>query len=224
MSSLRNPIAPGEISIRTRNARLRALDPPSPQPTRRERRLEGYRGALALVALLTALIATIWLAPLAALEASTDAIAWLEARLTPTGQALSTTALGTVALLGLVIAWARRTALGRPLSLPAGGRVSVDDVALRLQQMIEERDDISSAEVQVDNLHRRGLRVSAQIRVSSHANLNGAIQSVSEATELLLHGHLLVRLSSPPSVEVHFDELDLRSGRHHDERPSAAHR
>lgn len=210
--------------MRARNARLRALDPPAPKPSRRERRLEGYRGALGLAVLLTAAIAAVWLAPLTTLQASTDAIAWLEARLTPTGQAIATTALGTTALLGLVIAWARRTALGRPVSLPAGGRVSVDDVAVRLQQMIEERDDISSAEVRVDNLHRRGLRVSVQIHVASHANLNGAIQSVSEATELLLHGHLLVRLSSPPSVEVHFDELDLRSGRLHDERPSAAHR
>ena len=207
--------------MRARNARLRAL---APKPSRRQRRLEGYRGALGLAAFLIAAIAAIWLAPLTALQASTDAIAWLEARLTPTGQAIATTGLGAVALLGLVIAWARRTALGRPLSFTAGGQVSVDDVAMRLQQMIEERDDISSAEVRVDNLHRRGLRVSVQIHVASHANLNGAIQSVSETTELLLHDHLLVRLSSPPSVKVHFDELDLRSGRLHDERPSAAHR
>ena len=207
--------------MRARNTRLRAL---APKPSRRQRRLEGYRGALGLAAFLIAAIAAIWLAPLTALQASTDTIAWLEARLTPTGQAIATTGLGAVALLGLVIAWARRTALGRPLSFTAGGQVSVDDVAMRLQQMIEERDDISSAEVRVDNLHRRGLRVSVQIHVASHANLNGAIQSVSEKTELLLHDHLLVRLSSPPSVKVHFDELDLRSGRLHDERTSAAHR
>jgi hypothetical protein len=148
----------------------------------------------------------------------------LQAQQTPSGQGVATVALASIGLLGLVIAWARRTALGRPAQLPTGGQISMAEIARRLEQIIEEREDVRRAEVRVDNLHGRGLRVSARIHVDPQANLSAAIESVSEAAELLLHGHLLVRLSSPPSVELHFDELDLRSGRVHDERPSAAHR
>lgn len=177
-----------------------------------------------LAAVAGALIAVVWLAPMEALDASAEGVAWMERRLTPSAQAVATIALATVGLLGLVIAWARRTALGRPVALPAGGRITVTEIARRLEQLIEEGDDVRRAEVRVDNLHRRGLRVSSRIHVGPQANLTGAIQSVSEAAELLLHGHLLVRLSSPPSVELHFDELDLRSGQVHDQRTSAAHR
>lgn len=177
-----------------------------------------------LATIAAALIAVVWLAPSVALEGAADTIASAQRGLNPSSQLVVTVALAALALLGLVVAWARQTALGRPVRLPAGGQVSVDEVATRLQQMIEERDDVRRAEVQVYNLHRRGLRVSTRIRVGAHANLTGAIQSVSEAAELLLHGHLLVRLSSPPTVELHFDELDLRSGQVHDQRPSPAHR
>ena len=177
-----------------------------------------------LAAIAGVLIAMVWLAPVLALDATAEAITWMQQRLTPTSQALTTTGLATVALLGLVTAWARRTALGRPVALPAGGHIEVSEIARRLEEMIETRDDINRSEVRVDNLHRRGLRVTSKIHVASHANLNSALQTVSEAAELLLHGHLLVRLSSPPSVELHFDELDLRSGRVHDQRTSAANR
>ena len=173
---------------------------------------------------MAALIAVVWAAPVTALDASAEAIAWMEQRLTPTSQALATIGLATLGLLSLVIAWARRTALGRPVSLPAGGRITVAEIAARLEQLIEAGDDVRRAEVRVDNLHRRGLRVAARIHVRSQANLTSAIQSVSEAAELLLHGHLLVRLSSPPSVDLHFEELDLRSGRVHDQRTSTTHR
>jgi len=224
MSSLRQSDAATDLGRAGRSARLRALEPAPRRRLARSRRFEGYRGAIAFALLASALIAVVWLAPVAALDASAEAVAWLELRLTPSGQALATIALGTIALLALVIAWARRTALARPVNLPAGGRIAVDEVAARLTQMIEERDDVRRAEVRIDNLHRRGLRVSTTLHVTAQANLTGAIQTVSEAAELLLHGHLLVRLSSPPSVELHFDELDLRSGRVHDQRTSAAHR
>jgi hypothetical protein len=224
MSSLRQSSIPNERSRRGRAA-LRALEsPPARRRVARPKRLDGYRGAILFAAILGGLIAVIWVAPLTTLDASAEAIAQLKAGLTPTSQAVVSTALGALALLALVTAWGRKTALGRPVSLPAGGQIEVDEIARRLERIIEERDDVSRAEVQVDNLHRRGLRVSARIHVTSDANLTGAIEAVSEAAELLLHGHLLVRLSSPPSVELHFDELDLRSGRVHDERTSAAHR
>lgn len=224
MSSLRQSNPPVDFGRHGRPTRLRALEPAPKRRRTRARRFDGYRGAMLLAVLAASLIAVIWLAPMAALDASAEAVAWMEARLTPSSQAVVTVALATVGLLGLVIAWARRTALGRPVALPAGGRITVAEIARRLEQLIEERDDVRRAEVRVDNLHRRGLRVTSQIHVGAQANLTGAIQSVSEAAELLLHGHLLVRLSSPPSVELHFDELDLRSGQVHDQRTSAAHR
>lgn len=224
MSSLRQPDRPVELSRHRGAARLRALEPAPRRRVPRTPRFEGYRGAIVLAAITAALIAVVWLAPVAALDASAEAVAWMESRLSPSAQAVATVALASVGLLGLVIAWARRTALGRPVTLPAGGRITVTEIARRLEQLIEEREDVRRAEVLVDNLHRRGLRVTSRIHVDAQANLTGAIQSVSEAAELLLHGHLLVRLSSPPSVELHFDELDLRSGRVHDQRTSAAHR
>lgn len=224
MSSLRQSSPPVDFGRRGRPTRLRALEPAPKRRRTRTRRFDGYRGAMLLAVVTVALIAVVWLAPMAALDASAEAVAWMETRLTPSSQALATVALASVGLLGLVIAWARRTALGRPVALPAGGRVTVEEIARRLEQLIEEREDVRRAEVRVDNLHRRGLRVSSRIHVGAQANLTGAIQSVGEAAELLLHGHLLVRLSSPPSVELHFDELDLRSGQVHDQRTSAAHR
>ena len=224
MSSLPQPDTPGDFGHRRRPPQLRALEPAPTIRRRRTRRLDGYRGAILVCAVAAALVAALWLAPLETLDASSEVIGWIEARLTPAGQALATTGLAAIALLSLALAWGRATALRRPVSLPAGGRIAVDEIAGRLQQMVEARDDITRAEIRVDNLHRRGVRVSSRIHVASHANLSGAIHAVSEATELLLHGHLLVRLSSPPSIEVHFDELDLRSGRVHDQRTSAAHR
>lgn len=224
MSSLRQPNTPPDSLRDGRALRLRALAPSPATRRPRRGRLEGYRVALVLTMTAVVLIALVWLAPIEALNASDDAISWLEQRLTPTGQALATTTLATVALLALTLAWGRATALGRPVTLPAGGKVTVQEIATRLEQMIEARNDIASAEVRVENLHRRGVRVAARIHVASHANLTGAIQMVAEAAELLLHGHLLVRLSSPPSVEVHFQELDLRSGQAHDQRTSTAHR
>lgn len=223
MSSLPQRNAPGDFG-RRRPPQLRALDPSPATRRRRKQRFEGYRGAIFVTVLASALIAVVWLVPFETLNASDEAIAWLESRLTPAGQALATTGLVTLALLSLALAWARATALRRPVSLPGSGKIGVDEIGSWLRQMIEAREDIRVAEIRIDNLHRRGVRVSSRIHVASHANLTGAIEAVSEAAELLLHGHLLVRLSSPPSIEVHFDELDLRSGRVHDQRTSAAHR
>lgn len=224
MSSLRQPGPDDQSTGHARHARLRALDATPNRRRRGGRRLEGYRGALLLALIATALIAVVWLAPVETLDASGDAVAWLEAHQTPTAQAIASVALGALALLGLVIAWGRRTALGRPVHLPAGGQITVAEIARRLEALIEEREGVHRAEVHVDNLHRRGVRVTSRIHVDPQANLSGAIEAVSEAAELLLHGHLLVRLSSPPSVELRFDELDLRSGRVDDQRTSAAHR
>jgi hypothetical protein len=223
MSSLRQTSTSSDLRPQPQSPRLRALQT-TPRSRTRPPRLDGYRGAIALATTAAALIAVVWLAPAEVLDASAQAVDRMQRGLSPTTQGVATVVLASVALLGLVITWARRTALGRPVTLPAGGQISTREIAMRLERLIEDHEDIRRAEVVVDNLHRRGLRVSTRIHVGAHANLNGAIRTVTEATELLLHGHLLVRLSSPPSVELHFDELDLRSGRVHDQRTSAAHR
>lgn len=220
-----NERLPNELQLERRR-QLRAIvplpAPPAALPRRRRRRLEGYRPALLVAALAAALIALTWLAPLEAINASNQATDWLERHADVTGQAVATIALAAIGLLAIVGAWARATSWRRPVRLPAGGRIEVAEIERRLAGLLEERPDIVRAEVRVDNLHRRGLRLATRLHVAPDANLTSAIHAVSEAAELLLHGRLLVRLSSPPSVELKFDELDLRAGRVNGRRTHAA--
>lgn len=221
MASLRT-VPRDELEHADRGSELRALAPipavklaPQVQP-------RNYRGALAFSALMAALIGATWVAPLQALQTSVEAINWLEAHLTTSGQAIVTTVLAAAAALALAIAWGRATALSRPIKLPSGGRVSVDEVAGQLRSLILQADAVREADVHVDNLHRNGVRVATRLHMASHADLNRTVEVVCEQTEWFLHAHLLVRLSSIPSVELSFDELDLRVGRVHDGRAHAA--
>ena len=221
MASLRT--APrDQLEHADRVSELRTLAPVPAAKLARQAQPRNYRGALAFAVMMAVLIGVAWVAPLQALRNLAEATAWLEAHATTNGQAVVTTILAAAAGLGIVSAWARATALGRPIRLPSGGRITVDEVATQLQSLILQNDAVREAEVLVDNLHRNGVRVATHLHVASHANLNRTVEAVCEQTEWFLHAHLLVRLSSIPSVELSFDELDLRAGRVHDGTTHAA--
>ncbi len=171
---------------------------------------------MALAVVVGFLIALTWLAPIDSLAAADRAIAWLTARADTDGQLIATVVLLSVAALGFTISWARHTALARPIRLPSGARISIDEVAAELRDLFLQNDTVREADVRVDNLHRRGVRVATSLHVSPTADLNRTIDTVCEQAEWFLHAHLLVRLSSIPSVELTFDEIDLRAGRPHD--------
>jgi len=205
-----------QLDTAERVAALRTLAPvPAPKLVRRTRP-HNYRRPLAFAALMGVFTAVTWVAPVTTLQSVGEAATWLEVQATPSGQAIATTLFIAVGAVGLAIAWARATALARPIRLPSGGQISVEAVASQLQSLILESDTVNRADVRVDNLHRRGVRVGVRLHVTSHADLNHTVEAVCEQTEWFLHAHLLVRLSSIPSVELSFDELDLRSGRVHD--------
>jgi hypothetical protein len=221
MASLRT-VPHDELERTDRVSELRALAPIPAARLARRVLPRDYQGALVFTALMAVLIGATWVATIQSLQSLAEAIFWIEAHLDTSGQAIVTTVLAAAAGLALAIAWGRATALGRPIKLPSGGQVAVNEVATQLRSLILEADAVHEADVQVDNLHRNGVRVAARLHVASHADLNRTVDVVCEQTEWFLHAHLLVRLSSIPSVELSFDELDLRVGRVHGGRAQTA--
>jgi len=214
MASLRNA-QPDQLDLAERVEALRVLAP-VPAATLRRSRSNRYRGALGFAMLMGLFLSVTWFAPLETLRSISEATAWLELRATTGGRATASTIFIAAGALGLAIAWARATALNRPIRLPSGGRITVNDLSSQLESLFLESEAVHRAEVRVDNLHRRGVRVVARLHVASHADLNRTVEAVCEQTEWFLHAHLLVRLSSIPSVQLSFDELNLRAGRVHD--------
>jgi hypothetical protein len=205
-----------------RAAESRTIAPVPAAKLARSSRPHNYRGALAFAALMAMLIGVTWASPAGALRNVATATEWLQIHTNTSGQAIASTIFLAAAGLGIVIAWTRATALKRPVRLPSGGRITVDDVAAQLRELVLQNDAVCEAVVRVDNLHRRGVRVATQLHVASHADLNRTVEAVCAQTEWFLHAHLLVRLSSIPSVELSFDELDLRAERIHDGTAHAA--
>jgi len=107
-----------------RVSELRALAPIPASKLARRVKPSNFQGANVFVTLMAALIGATWVAPLQALQASAEAIAWIEADLNASGQAIMTTILVAADGLALTIAWGRATALCRPIKLPSGGRIS----------------------------------------------------------------------------------------------------
>ena len=205
-----------QLDTAARVAALRTLAPVPAAKLARHPRPRTYRGALTVAAVMGVLIALTWLAPLEALDRISAAVKWLELHATTSGRVLATTLFLTIGAMSVTVAWARSTALGRAIRLPSGAHISVEDVATQLEALILQGEAVTRAQVRVDNLHRRGVRVAVRLHVAPNADLNRTIETVCEQTEWFLHAHLLVRLSSIPSVELSFDELELRSGRVHD--------
>jgi hypothetical protein len=223
MASLRTA-QQDKLDTANRVAALLTLPPVPATKLMRRPQPHNYCGALLFAVLMAALAGLTWIAPMEVLRNVGNAAAWLETRTTTSGQAIATTAFLAAGALGIAIAWGRATALDRPIRLPSGVQIAVDEVSSQLESLILQSDSIHRADVQVDNLHRRGVRIGVQLHVAAHADLNHTVEAVYAQTEWFLHAHLLVRLSSISSVELSFDELDLRAGQVHDGTAHAAGR
>ena len=223
MASLRNAQSE-RFDTAERVKALHVLAPVPAATLRHRTRSNQYRGALGFAMLMSLFLSVTWLAPLETLQSMSEAAGWLEQRATTSGRAIASTIFVAAGALGLAIAWARATALSRPIRLPSRAHITVDDLAAQLESLFVESDAVHRANVRVDNLHRRGVRVAAHLHVAPHADLNRTVEAVCEQTEWFLHAHLLVRLSSIPSVQLSFEELNLRAGRVHDATAQATGR
>lgn len=206
-------------------ARWRMLDAAAPLEAapraasyRSQRPVAGhaYRGALGVVLLMAAAIATTWLASAPVLAGLRDGAAWLAARDGERGRASATVIFAATAALALIVAWGRASATRRPVRLAGGrGRMAVEAIAQRLEASIRTRPEVRAATVVVTNRHWRGVRVEARLRVTPEARLDATITAFEAEAEALLHRRIGVPMESPPRVDVRYDELDLRAGRAH---------
>jgi hypothetical protein len=173
-----------------------------------------YRGAFLASLLIAALLAVVWAAPVQALESLSTGLAWLERHDSERERAVLTTALAALALLLYVVAWGRATSRRRPVRLAGGrGRIAIEEVEARLRAALQERADIRTARVEVENRHRGGLAVVARLAVSADARLTETIEAATELAEDVIHEGLGVPMAAPPSLELQYEELDLRAGR-----------
>lgn len=177
-------------------------------------RHHGYRGALLFAALMAGLSALAWGASTEALRAATYALDWLGAHDTARGRALAAVLCAAAGALALIGTWARETAERRPVRLAGGrARMAVDEVAAALRDAILDDDGLADARVQVQNLHRRGLRVTVRADVHPRARIDDTVDGVDEAVREVVQRRLGARLAARPAVDVRYRELDLRLGR-----------
>jgi hypothetical protein len=87
---------------------------------------------------------------------------------------------------------------------------------------------VRAAHVEVQNLHRRGLAVSATLEVASQARLAQTIDAAAALAEAIVHEEIGVRMWAPPLLDLRYDELDLKAGQANGRRarplPAAAAR
>lgn len=173
-----------------------------------------YRVALLFAALMAGLAAASWGASTEALRAAGDALAWLGAHDTARGRALAMVLFAAAGALGLIAAWGWETAERRPVRLAGGrARMAVDEVAAVLRDAVLDDDGLADAEVRVQNLHRRGLRVTVRADVRPRARIDETVAAVDAVVREVVQQRLGARLAARPAVDVRYEELDLRLGR-----------
>ena len=173
-----------------------------------------YRGALGVALLLAALAALAWGASTETLDAVARGVEWLRAHDTGRGRALVAVLSATAGTLALLAAWGRESAERRPVRLAGGrARMAVDEVASALREAILGEAALADAAVRVQNLHRRGLRVTVRAEVRTQARIDQTVDAVDAAVREVVQRRLGVRLAARPAVDVRYQELDLRWGR-----------
>lgn len=196
-------------------------DHPVDRPRRRDRPRtlptlprHPYRGALLFAALMVVAVALTWWDASGALRAAGGVIDWLGLHNTVRGRSLATVLAAAAAALVLIGAWARETAEGRPVRLAGGrARMAVDEAAALLRQTLIAGAGLADASVRVQNLHRRGLRVTVRADVQPQARIDHTVDVVDELVGEIVQQRLGVRLAARPAVDVRYRELDLRWGR-----------
>ena len=163
---------------------------------------------------MAALAGLAWGASGEALGRAGQALAWLIEHDTPRGRALVTILALTAGALALAGAWARDTAERRPVRLAGGrARMAVDEVAATLRAALLDEAGLAGADVRVQNLHRRGLRVTVRADVRPQTRIDETVQAVDELVTEIVQHYIGVRLAARPAVDVRYRELDLRLGR-----------
>ena len=171
----------------------------------------GFYAATVFASLAALLIAFVWIAPEPALDGASEAIAWLRAD-DARGRAIATTALVALGALGYVAAWTRATSLRRPLQPgDARGAISVDEFASWLRAAVLEQPDVREAAVRVENLHRRGVRISLLLSVTPEARLAETVAEASSRVERVVRDRAGLELAEPPAIELRYEELILGS-------------
>lgn len=171
----------------------------------------GFYAATVFASLAALSIAFVWTAPEPALDGASQAIAWLRAD-DAGGRAIATTALVALGALAYVTAWTRATSLRRPLQ-PGGARgaISVDEFASWLRAALLEQPDVREAAVRVENLHRRGVRISLLLSVTPEARLAETVTEASLRVERAVRDRADLELAEPPAIELRYEELVLGS-------------
>lgn len=173
-----------------------------------------YRLALCGASLMAGLAVVVWAGSAEALHTVSDGVGWLEANNSGRGRALATVLCATVGLLLVVGAWGRETAERRPVRLAGGrARMAVDEVAAAVRDALLEDTMLAGAAVRVQNLHWRGLRVTVRADLQPQARVDETVEAVDEVVTTVVQGWLGVRLAARPTVDVRYQELDLRLGR-----------
>ena len=175
------------------------------------------RRATLFAVLADAAVVLTWTAPVPVLDAAvalTAAIAtWLR-HADGSERAMVTTVLAALAALRYVAVWARASSERRPVRLAGGlGTVSVDELAARLRATLLRRPDVRDAQVRVENLHRRGVRVAARIEVTPDARLTETARACAARIERAVAARAGVKLAGAPDIMLRYDELVLRPRR-----------
>ncbi len=181
----------------------------------------GFHAATAFASLAALLIAFVWTAPAPALDGASEAIAWLRAD-SAGRRAIATTALVALGALGYVAAWTRATSLRRPLQVGGErGAISVHEFASWLRAALLEQPDVREAAVRVENLHRRGVRISLLLSVTPQARLAETVAEASSRVERVVRDQAAIELAEPPAIELRYEELILGSS---ERRPASDER
>lgn len=169
------------------------------------------RGPLATTLAAAGLIAAIWLAPVATLDGAAEAIEWLRARNHETGRAVLTTVIVAAALLAYVLAWARRSSHRRSVRLPGeGGALPLGDLAALITDTLREHPDVEDARVRLQNRHRRGLAIDAEVLVAPHAQLDDVAAFARDRVLRCLDEQIGVAPAGTPRIRLRYRELNLR--------------
>lgn len=177
-------------------------------------RRHGYRGAVLFAASMGVLSVVTWGASAEALRAGGYAIDWLATHDSARGRALATVLSVSAGALALIAAWGRETAERRPVRLADGrARMAVDEIAAVLRTAIVDGAGLADADVLVQNLHRRGLRVTVRADVQPRARIDETVDAVDDVVREIVQQQLGARLAARPAVDVRYEELDLRLGR-----------
>jgi hypothetical protein len=124
--------------------------------------------------------------------------------------------IGGVGLLALVLAWARATTPGRPLTV-VDGRTTArpSELASLLEDTLCMHHDVLSARVALENRGHGSVAVAVRIQVGVDTRLHEAVSQVRALIDDSVREGFGLDLVSAPAIDVWYDQLNLRpKGRH----------